>query len=137
MDLIAKATVARSTYSTIIFLFFALYNMASYTSSDAAATALADESYCKTTAGTIDEQQHTYEQDGIEAREIAQYIPYYPFKGIDRFYDIGGFLYAPHIFEKIVNIFVNRYKTLNIDIIAGYVMYACQSYVTSFTNILW
>ena len=95
----------------------------SYTaSSDATDTVGAGNSYCNTTAGTNDAKQLAYEQDGKEAREIAQYIPYYPFKGIDRFYDIGGFLYVPHIFEKIVDVFVNRYKTLNIDVIAGYVI---------------
>lgn len=31
-----------------------------------------------------------YAPDGPEARRIAQTIPYYNFKGIDRFYDIGG-----------------------------------------------
>lgn len=31
-----------------------------------------------------------YARDGPEARRIARTIPYYPFKGIDRFYDIGG-----------------------------------------------
>lgn len=31
-----------------------------------------------------------YAFDGPEARRIAQTIPYYPFKGIERFYDIGG-----------------------------------------------
>ena len=31
-----------------------------------------------------------YAPDGPEAQRIAKTIPYYPFKGIDRFYDIGG-----------------------------------------------
>ena len=31
-----------------------------------------------------------YARDGPEAQRIARTIPYYPFKGIDRFYDIGG-----------------------------------------------
>lgn len=31
-----------------------------------------------------------YTPDGPEAQRIARTIPYYPFKGIDRFYDIGG-----------------------------------------------
>ena len=35
-----------------------------------------------------------YTQDGDEAKEIAQYLPYFPFKGIPRFYDIGAFLYG-------------------------------------------
>lgn len=31
-----------------------------------------------------------YVRDGPEARRIARTIPYFSFKGIDRFYDIGG-----------------------------------------------
>jgi len=61
----------------------------------------------------------TYEQDGPEAKEIAQYLPYFPFKGIPRFYDIGGFLYEPAVFQKIVDIFAERYKALDVDVIAG------------------
>jgi len=60
-----------------------------------------------------------YEQDGPEAQEIAQYLPFFPFKGIPRFYDIGGFLYEPTIFQKIVNIFADRYSEMDIDVIAG------------------
>eukprot|EP00536_Pseudo-nitzschia_multiseries_P003368 jgi/Psemu1/185724/e_gw1.52.120.1 len=60
-----------------------------------------------------------YKQDGEEAKEIAKYLPYFPFKGIDRFYDIGGFLYEPEIFQKIVDIFVERYGAIGIDSVAG------------------
>jgi adenine phosphoribosyltransferase len=60
-----------------------------------------------------------YEQDGPEAREIAKHIPYFPFKGIPRFYDIGGFLAKPPVFQKIVDIFVHRYREIGIDSIAG------------------
>lgn len=60
-----------------------------------------------------------YEQDGPEAKEIAQYLPYFPFKGIPRFYDIGGFLAEPKIFQKIVDIFVSRYSDIGIDSVAG------------------
>jgi adenine phosphoribosyltransferase len=67
-------------------------------------------------AGVISKK---YQQDGPEAKEIAQYLPYFPFKGIPRFYDIGGFLYEPKIFEKIVDIFVERYAALEIDVICG------------------
>jgi adenine/guanine phosphoribosyltransferase-like PRPP-binding protein len=62
-----------------------------------------------------------YEQDGPEAREIAKHIPYFPFKGIPRFYDIGGFLAKPPVFQKIVDIFVHRYREIGIDSVAGYV----------------
>lgn len=60
-----------------------------------------------------------YEQDGDAAKEIAKYLPYFPFKGIPRFYDIGGFLYEPEIFQKIVDIFVERYAEIGIDSVAG------------------
>ena len=42
-----------------------------------------------------------YEQDGEAAQRIAAVIPYYPFKGIPRFYDIGGFLQRPDIFQEV------------------------------------
>jgi adenine phosphoribosyltransferase len=60
-----------------------------------------------------------YAQDGPEAQRIASVIPYYPFKGIDRFYDIGGFLAQPEIFQEVVDIFVRRYTALECDCIAG------------------
>jgi len=60
-----------------------------------------------------------YEQDGEAAKEIAKYLPYFPFKGIPRFYDIGGFLAAPEIFQKIVDIFVARYEEIKIDVVVG------------------
>eukprot|EP00584_Thalassiosira_punctigera_P001333 CAMPEP_0172527944 /NCGR_PEP_ID=MMETSP1067-20121228/2481_1 /TAXON_ID=265564 ORGANISM="Thalassiosira punctigera, Strain Tpunct2005C2" /NCGR_SAMPLE_ID=MMETSP1067 /ASSEMBLY_ACC=CAM_ASM_000444 /LENGTH=219 /DNA_ID=CAMNT_0013311775 /DNA_START=215 /DNA_END=874 /DNA_ORIENTATION=+ len=61
----------------------------------------------------------TYAQDGEEARRIAQYLPYFPFKGIPRFYDIGGFLEKPEVFQQIVDIFVERYGEIGIDSVAG------------------
>lgn len=60
-----------------------------------------------------------YAQDGPEAREIASVVPYFPFKGIERFYDIGGFLQRPDVFQKIVNIFADRYASLEVDSIGG------------------
>jgi len=64
-------------------------------------------------------EKSTYEQDGPEAKAIAKYLPYYPFKGIPRFYDIGGFLAAPEVFQNIVDIFASRYADIGIDSIAG------------------
>ena len=46
-------------------------------------------------------------------------MPYLPFKGIPRFYDIGGFLSKPDVFQKIVDIFVSRYEEIGIDVVAG------------------
>ena len=64
-------------------------------------------------------EKKVYEQDGPDACEIAKYLPYFPFKGIPRFYDIGGFLAAPEVFQKIVDIFVSRYADIGIDSVAG------------------
>ena len=61
-----------------------------------------------------------YDQDGPIAQEIASVTPYYPFKAIPRFYDIGGFLAHPQIFQKVVDAYVQRYKDLNVDSIGGF-----------------
>lgn len=68
---------------------------------------------------TMSAVKKTYAQDGDEARQIAQYLPYFPFKGIPRFYDIGGFLEKPEVFQQIVDIFVERYNEIGIDSVAG------------------
>lgn len=50
---------------------------------------------------------------------LLQYLPWFPFKGIPRFYDIGAFLYEPAVFQKVVDIFVDRYREIGIDAVAG------------------
>ena len=61
----------------------------------------------------------TYKQDGPEARAIAAVIPYYPFHGVDRFYDISGMTHNPEIFQQVIDIFVKRYIPMGFDKIAG------------------
>eukprot|EP00941_MAST-03F_sp_MAST-3F-sp1_P004523 g4523.t1 len=61
-----------------------------------------------------------YSQNGPVAKRIASVTPYYPFKGIDRFYDIGGFLKDPEAFQLCVDVFVERYREANIDSICGF-----------------
>lgn len=41
--------------------------------------------------------------DGPEAQRIARTIPFYPFKGIDRFYDIGGILCMCHTIYHLLS----------------------------------
>ena len=60
-----------------------------------------------------------YKQDGPDAQRIASVIPYYKFHGVDRFYDISGILANPDIFQLTIDIFVARYASLDIDVIAG------------------
>ena len=64
-------------------------------------------------------EAYKYEQDGEEARAIAKHLPYFPFKGIPRFYDIGGFLAKPDVFQRIIDVFVDRYREIGVDSIAG------------------
>lgn len=61
-----------------------------------------------------------YAQDGPVARKIAETIPYYPYKGIPRFYDINGFTTKPEIFQLVVDVLVKRYAGQKIDAIGGF-----------------
>jgi adenine phosphoribosyltransferase len=61
-----------------------------------------------------------YTPDGEVARKIAAVIPFYPYKGIPRFYDINGFLVRPDIFQLVVDTFVQRYAGMDIDSIGGF-----------------
>ena len=88
---------------------------------EASSTSAVDTVLASAAVSTTSHARLLYEQDGDEAREIAQYLPYFPFKGIPRFYDIGGFLYEPAVFRRIVDIFVQRYRGMDVDVIAGYV----------------
>ena len=47
------------------------------------------------------------------------YSQYYPFHGIDRFYDISGMLLDPEAFQLCIDVFVRRYAPLNLTSIAG------------------
>jgi adenine phosphoribosyltransferase len=61
-----------------------------------------------------------YTSNGPTAQRIAAVTPYFPFKGIPRFYDIGGFLKNPAEFQLAVDAFVARYQGKDIDAIAGF-----------------
>ena len=63
--------------------------------------------------------EHEYKQDGPEALAIAAVIPYYPFHGVPRFYDISGMTHNPEIFQLCIDVFVRRYRQLGVDCIAG------------------
>ena len=61
-----------------------------------------------------------YDPKGKVAQKIAAVTPYFPFKKIERFYDIGGFLKNPELFQLIVDIMVERYRGADIDSICGF-----------------
>jgi adenine phosphoribosyltransferase len=50
---------------------------------------------------------------------LARTMPYFPFKGIERFYDIGGFLKHPPTFQLVVDVYRARYEDMGLDSIAG------------------
>lgn len=55
-----------------------------------------------------------------QAREnVAAVTPYFPFKGIDRFYDIGGFLKHPEVFEEVIDLFVAHLRDVDFDCLCG------------------
>ena len=66
-----------------------------------------------------DSDMSEYTQDGPEANEIASVIPYYPFHGVPRFYDISGMTQNPDKFQLCTDIFAKRYASLEVDCIAG------------------
>ena len=61
-----------------------------------------------------------YSSNGATAQRIASVTPYFPFKGVPRFYDIGGFLKDPEAFQMAIDVFVERYRDQDIDSIAGF-----------------
>ena len=71
-------------------------------------------------ADSSETERDQYRQDGPIARKIAAVIPYYRYKGIERFYDINGFLIRPDVFQLVVDVFVARYKDQKIDSIGGF-----------------
>ncbi|KAJ8612142.1 hypothetical protein CTAYLR_002454 [Chrysophaeum taylorii] len=68
------------------------------------------------TPGTLRDE---YVADGPIAKRIARVTPYFPFKGIPRFYDIGGFLKDPEAFALVIEVLANRYAAERIDSICG------------------
>jgi len=60
-----------------------------------------------------------YKRDGPEAQRIASVIPYYPFHGVPRFYDISGMTQDPIAFKLCIDTFVKRYAALNVDKVVG------------------
>jgi len=60
-----------------------------------------------------------YSPNGPVAQRIAAAMPAFPFKGIPMFYDIGGVTRDPEIFQLVIDVFVARYRDLDVDSICG------------------
>jgi len=58
--------------------------------------------------------------DGPLAKEIAAVIPYFPFKKIERFYDIQGLLKHPKLFNAMCAVMAKRFRRLKITKVVGF-----------------
>ncbi|CAE7546795.1 APT4 [Symbiodinium sp. CCMP2456] len=65
-------------------------------------------------------QQGDMESDGPLAKEIALHIPYFPFKKIERFYDIQGLLQHPKLLNAMCAVWAKRFRKLGVTKICGF-----------------
>lgn len=54
-----------------------------------------------------------------QRQSIAAVTPYYAYKGIERFYDISGFLAQPAVFAQVVEMLADSFRHLDFDSICG------------------
>lgn len=60
------------------------------------------------------------ENDGPLAKEVAAVIPYFPYKKIDRFYDIQGLLKHPRLLDAVCVVMARRFGKLGVTKILGF-----------------
>lgn len=60
------------------------------------------------------------ECDGPLAKEVSAVIPYFPYKRLDKFYDIQGLLKHPKLFNAVCAVFARRFRSLGITKIAAF-----------------
>jgi len=53
-------------------------------------------------------------------QELAAVIPYFPYKNLERFYDMQGLLKHPALFQKACDTMADRYKEMGITKVAGF-----------------
>ena len=57
--------------------------------------------------------------DSLE-QQLAAVIPYFPYKKLDRFYDVQGILSHPELFGKACDAIAERYRALGVTKVAGF-----------------
>ena len=57
--------------------------------------------------------------NGPLAAEVAKSMPYFPFKGIERFYDISPVIANPDLFNRLCDVLAAHIKTVGATKIAG------------------
>mmetsp|Transcript_60322 Transcript_60322/g.143701 ORF Transcript_60322/g.143701 Transcript_60322/m.143701 type:complete len:335 (-) Transcript_60322:126-1130(-) len=58
--------------------------------------------------------------EGPLAKEIAGVIPYFPFKGIEKFYDIQGLMKYPKLFNALCAVMAKRYRKRGVTKLAAF-----------------
>merc|ERR1719188_1503583 len=58
--------------------------------------------------------------DGPLAKDIAKVIPYFPYKGLDKFYDMQGLLQHPKLFNAACAVMAKRYRKMGVTKLAAF-----------------
>eukprot|EP00928_Gymnodinium_smaydae_P062369 TRINITY_DN46253_c0_g1_i1.p1 TRINITY_DN46253_c0_g1~~TRINITY_DN46253_c0_g1_i1.p1 ORF type:complete len:203 (-),score=47.32 TRINITY_DN46253_c0_g1_i1:286-894(-) len=53
-------------------------------------------------------------------KKVADVIPYFPFKKLERFYDVQGLLHHPALFDEVCAVMARRYKAMGITKVVGF-----------------
>jgi len=60
------------------------------------------------------------DSDGPLAKEVAAVIPYFPYKKLDKFYDIQGLLRHPKLFNAMCAVMAKRYRKMGVTKLAAF-----------------
>mmetsp|Transcript_63071 Transcript_63071/g.133144 ORF Transcript_63071/g.133144 Transcript_63071/m.133144 type:complete len:351 (-) Transcript_63071:125-1177(-) len=60
------------------------------------------------------------EGNGPLAKEVAAVIPYFPYKKLDKFYDIQGLMKYPKLFDAVCTAMAKRYRKMGVTKIAAF-----------------
>jgi len=62
----------------------------------------------------------TLDSEHEDIQYIASRLPGYNFRGVPAFFDIGGITQDHKAFQKVADLFIERYKTKNLTSVAGF-----------------
>lgn len=77
---------------------------------ESAAQAKATKSKWQPTNKQTQEVAH----DGPLAKEVADSIPYYPFKKLDKYYDVQGLLHHPSLLDAVCTVMADRFRKMGV-----------------------
>lgn len=52
--------------------------------------------------------------DGALAKEVAKVIPYYPYKKLEKFYDVQGLLHHPNLFDAVCTVMAKKFRKMGV-----------------------